>query len=101
MNKELPPLYGEQSASPLQHFTRLVKTPYEYIKFYFNRIHTAEGVQYHISCKAANQKIYSIQMAEILWRWHITPATKCPRWIKELEPAFEKTILESLIGQRT
>jgi hypothetical protein len=78
-----------------EHFTRLVKTPYGYLKFFFNRIHTAEGMQYHISCMTPNRRAYSFQMAEILWQWHITPASKCPHWIKDLEDFFGIAILDS------
>jgi len=100
MNKVKQLLYVEQSAAPQtpQYFTRLVETSYGYVKFHFNRICTAEGIQYHISCMVPNRKVYFIQMAEILRQWHITPASKCPLWIKELEIHFEKAILESRLS---
>src|SRR5947209_12620360 len=81
-------IYAQQSLAGsafAEHFTRLVKAPHGYTKFFFNRIHTVEGIQYHVSCMGPNRRVYSFQMAEILWQWHITPASKCPQWIKEME----------------
>jgi len=98
MNKEEQPIYLRSSVAPLasEHFTRLLETSYGYIPFYFNKIHTAAGMQYHISCMGPNRKVYALQMAEILGRWYVAPVSKCPMWIKILETDFEQAIRESL-----
>lgn len=97
MKKNAEHLTQELLALPstAEHFTRLVKTPHGYTKFFFNRLRTAEGIQYHVSCLGPNRRVYSFQMAEILWQWHITSASKCPQWIKDLESSFGIAILDS------
>lgn len=99
MNKDEQFLYLGSSTRLFasEHFTRLLETSYGYIKFFFNKIHTAQGVQYHISCMGPNRKVYTLQMAEILRHWHLTPVSKCPLWIKILEQEFEEAINDSLI----
>ena len=98
MNNEEQLIYLRSSVAPLvsEHFTRLLETYYGYITFHFNKIHTAAGMQYHISCMGPNRKVYALQMAEVLGQWHVTPVSKCPLWIKMLETDFEQAIRESL-----
>ena len=77
------------------HFTRLIESQYGYIKFYFNRIHTVEGIRYHISCMNIRGQVYSFQMTEMLGQWIIVSNCKCPLWIKDLEDDLAKAIKEN------
>lgn len=96
MSNEAQLLSSGQAVAPLPYFTHLLETPYGYTKFHFNRIHTVEGIQYHVSFKPLHKKAYHLQLAQMLNHWQITPITRCPLWIKVLQPDLEKAVMESL-----
>ena len=89
-----------QTAIGTPYFTRLIDTLNGYIKFYFNRIHSVEGIRYHISCMDRRRKVYTFHMVEMLGQWIITPNSKSPIWIKSLEQEFEKAIRDSFCEMR-
>jgi hypothetical protein len=78
------------------YFTQRIESPYGYINFYFNRIYTVDGVRYHISCKDVKGRSYAFEVMELVGHWIISHTSKCPLWIKKLEPQFEKAISKSL-----
>ena len=77
------------------YFTKRIRTLYGYINFYFNRIYTAEGVRYHISCMDTRRKTYAFNMVEMLGHWIVSHNSKCPNWIKNIEKELEQAIRES------
>jgi hypothetical protein len=78
------------------HFTKRIHTPNGYVNFFFNRIYTAEGIRYHVSCLDTKNKSHNFKMKELLGHWVLAHPSKCVLWIENIEIELEKAILESL-----
>jgi len=78
------------------YFTKRIQTFNGLINFYFNRIYTAEGIRYHVSCMDIRRKTHAFSMVEMLGQWIVAHNCKCPTWIKNLEKDLEQAILESI-----
>jgi hypothetical protein len=78
------------------YFTKRILIKGEYVNFYFNRIYTADGIRYHVSCLDKKGKSHGFKMKELLGRWVLASPSKCVLWIKSLEVELERAILESL-----
>jgi hypothetical protein len=81
------------------NFTKWIQTTNAgLVNFYFNRIYTAEGVRYHISCLDKKNRSHNLTMKELLGKWVIAHPSKCVLWIRSIEKEFEQAVLESLTG---
>lgn len=78
------------------YFTKRIQTHNGFINFYFNRVYTAEGIRYHISCLDPRRKAHAFNMVEMLGQWIVSYNSKCPVWIKGLEDELEQAIRESM-----
>lgn len=77
------------------YFTERIETHHGYINFYFNRIYTAEGVRYHVSCFDKRQKVHAFIMKQLLGQWTLDHPSQCLLWIRNLEPEFVNAILKN------
>ena len=64
--------------------------------FFFNRIHTASGIRFHVSVVDRFSRNYFFIMENKEGSWKIINAPKLPDWIMNLEEQLEHAILEHI-----
>jgi LEA14-like dessication related protein len=84
----------------IPYFTKRLEIENSYINLYFNRIYTAEGAKYHVSCiDPKSRKVISFYMTENWGKWAVVNSQNCPDWIQKLEPTFSEYILSNQISE--
>jgi hypothetical protein len=66
-------------------------------EFFFNRMYTVNGINYHVSVVDRYRQAYFFNMEQTSDRWRIVNAPKVPDWIMNIEKKLEEAIFESLI----
>ena len=69
-----------------------------YPEFFFNKIHTATGLRYHVSVKDKENNPYFFDMEEKEGKWKIIDAPKVPDWIMNIEQKLENAIFENIVN---
>jgi hypothetical protein len=69
------------------------------LEFSFKRIHTPNGLRYHVSVNDTNGNDFSFNMKEEIDRWKIINAPKVPDWIIELEKQLSNQIFIKEVGR--
>jgi len=77
----------------MTHFMKRMETPMGHLSFYFNRIHTAEGMRFHISVRLKGQPI-AFNMHLVEGDWMLVNSENCPVWLSEVQTALSDTIKE-------
>jgi hypothetical protein len=79
------------------YFTKRFISQHGLLNFYFNRINTAEGVRFHVSCADGGEKTcYMFLMQEVLGQWHISDRRNAPEWLLSMEKNCSDFILEQM-----
>jgi hypothetical protein len=82
------------------HFSKLIATSFDNLKFVFNSIYTANGIKFHVSVLSAfdNRRraiFFNMECKET--KWHIVNAPKVPQWITKFEAELANEICNQLV----
>ena len=70
----------------MPHFTRHIPVAPDFSPvFFFNKIHTANGIRYHVSVIDKGKRSCSFDREEKKGAWKIINAPKIPDWIMNIE----------------
>jgi hypothetical protein len=78
----------------MPHFTSSIRTADGCMNFYFNRIETAFGNQYHLSTIRRNGKAIIFHMEEDSGRWRVVKSEDTPEWVVDVEEKLSQKIAE-------
>ena len=67
-------------------------------EFFFNRIYTAGGIQFHVSVLNSMGELLHFNMVEKYRKWHIDKAPQPPDWVMKLEEDLNRAICQGMLS---
>jgi hypothetical protein len=83
----------------MPHFKSSIRTAQGSFNFYFNRVHTAFGIRYHLSTIGRNGKAIIFYMEENRGKWMIVRNDDTPAWIIDIEEQLSQKITRTYITE--
>ena len=79
----------------MQHFIKRIETGNRWYNFYFNLIHSVDGIRFHVSVVDSG-KTTSLLMRQHENKWVMISKENCPPWILDVESRLSDAILENI-----